>query len=668
MKNLWKDKKFELIAKVEKTVAEDGELFIEGMASTNDIDRMGDVISSKAWEENGGLDNFKNNPIILFNHDADRPIGRATEIESTDNGLRIKARISKAAGEVYDLIKDGVLGAFSVSFLIHDADFIEETYGLLIKDAELLENSVVSIPCNQTATFSVAKSFESTKDYEDFKKAITSSVAGQSGGADEENSSNVSTDTPAGAQDAQMEINMTPEEIKALTEKVAKDAAEAATAAMKIQQDLKEAETKAAQEASDKAAAIAAEAAINITAKSNAEKLVEDMEADLLKKDADMAAVVLKFKTDLEEQAKELDDMRNGKGNFTDRTNNMNTGEFISKNGQELMYAHMLGVFTDKGWDTEYAKDLLQKGGIEYLTEAPRLDEEIQNRIQKEITNYTKVAQLFRDIPVNGASTVMPVQGDTNMAVWQSGATLDATYENFTGNLENNPQLNATGTAPTYEVQQVIMNVFRLISSSYIDNDTDEQILINIMPMMIEGVARAHARAVENMLLNDGGSILGLGTHATANTTAVAPTVALPLTAKHLLSCRTDMGKYGLNPDDVVYIVDQTGYFALIGDPAFENINEVGHLATKITGMVGAVYGTPVIVSGEFPAVVTGSLAALCVHTASYVMPRLRNMKVEQDYEVGRQRRIVVATQSLGFTELFEDAPACVSIVYGTIA
>ena len=44
----------------------------------------------------------------------------------------------------------------------------------MIKDAELFEVSVVSVPCNQAATFSLAKSFDSETEYEDFKKTFKS--------------------------------------------------------------------------------------------------------------------------------------------------------------------------------------------------------------------------------------------------------------------------------------------------------------------------------------------------------------------------------------------------------------------------------------------------------------------------------------------------------------
>ena len=90
-----------------KTLGEDddGGLDIKGSASTDALDRAGDIIESNAWTKSGGLENFKNNPIVLFNHDYDRPIGRAKEIGVTENGLELTARISKSAGEIKDLIK-----------------------------------------------------------------------------------------------------------------------------------------------------------------------------------------------------------------------------------------------------------------------------------------------------------------------------------------------------------------------------------------------------------------------------------------------------------------------------------------------------------------------------------------------------------------------------------
>jgi HK97 family phage major capsid protein len=197
------------------------------------------------------------------------------------------------------------------------------------------------------------------------------------------------------------------------------------------------------------------------------------------------------------------------------------------------------------------------------------------------------------------------------------------------------------------------------------DNEVDEQVLINLMPMLIEGVARAHGRAVENAILNGNGSnISGLDGHGAAATakhdadgSSVASGNFTTMTAAQLLAARKQMGKYGLTPSDVVYIVSQAMYYDLLSDSAFQTLDEVGNdLAVRVTGSLGAVFGSPVVVSEEFPSEAAGAPVAFACYTRNYVMPRLRGVTVEQDYEVMNQRRVIVATQSLGFEELVAGA------------
>jgi HK97 family phage major capsid protein len=188
------------------------------------------------------------------------------------------------------------------------------------------------------------------------------------------------------------------------------------------------------------------------------------------------------------------------------------------------------------------------------------------------------------------------------------------------------------------------------------DNEVDEQVLINLMPLLIEGVARAHGRAVENAIINgNSGSPSGLVNFAAEHVGGRRDISDGDLvTATNLLNMRKEMGKYGLNPADVAYIVSQASYYDLLSDSAFQTLDEVGNdLAVRVTGTIGAVFGSPVIVSEEFPADNTaGNICALAVYTRNYVIPRLRGVQVEQDYEVMNQRRVIVATQSLGFEEI----------------
>ena len=256
--------------------------------------------------------------------------------------------------------------------------------------------------------------------------------------------------------------------------------------------------------------------------------------------------------------------------------------------------------------------------------------------------NELKVARLFREIPVNGGATVLPIQTDAGKAAWAADAT--------SGNLENRPQV----TANQYNAKQVVLNAYRLVSSTFMNNDVDEQVLINLMPMLIESVARAHGRAVEDVIINGNGTISGLDNYATAydpGTFSLAS--GTRLTSGMLLGAREAMGKYGLAPAQMAYIVSQQSYFDLLNDANFQTLDEVGSdLAARVVGTVGAVYGSPVIVSEEFPAEAAGAPAAFACYTRNYVVPRLRGVTVEQDYEVMNQRRVIVASQSLGFEEI----------------
>ena len=631
---------------------DDGSVHICGMASTADFDRAGDTISAEAWTK-GGLGNFEKNPIILFNHDYNKPIGRATGLKVTENGLELKAKISKSAPDhVAQLVKEGILGAFSVGFRVKDADYLSETDGLKIKDAELFEVSVVSVPCNQAATFSLAKSFDSIEEYNEFKKTFTNSVdlAGQSLAKDED--SFEASDAPDGTEKSvQKEITMsevkTPEiDLEAFAKKVADETAAKIAIRQAEEKAAVEAEAKAAQEAVEAEAAKQAEVetVIKTGIESGAERLLADVEAKLAEKDAKIEEVIAQYKTDLEEKNAEITAMRDSKRVFADRTESGN----ISKWGKDFMYGHLLGVMTGKGWETNYSKSLMEKAGINYAANAGDIAQEVSTAIEKEIMLELKLAQAFREITINSQTQVLPIQTDAGPAAW--GSNTDTA-----GNLENRPQV----TNVQYNAKQVILKATRLISTTFMDNNIDEEVLVNLMPMLVESVARAHARAVDGALLTgtSGGSEAFDGLEALAGSNAFVTSVAAAGTgvvdAADFLGARKLMGKYGMMPEDLIYVVSQKRYYDLIADAGFADITDVGSdMATKITGSVGSIFGTPVVVSDQLEAEGANASVGYAVNVRNHVIPRLRGVSVEQDYEVLNQRRVIVASQSLGFNQL----------------
>ena len=639
------EKIFNLTSTFKSHTEDDGSVMIRGMASTHDFDRAGDSISVDAWTK-GGLKNFEKNPIILFNHDYNRPIGRATGLKTTENGLELTAKISKAAKDVTELVKDGVLGAFSVGFRVKDADYLEETDGLKIKDAELFEVSVVSVPCNQSATFSLAKSFDSMEEYENFKKTFTNSDGAQ---VQKEITMSEETTQPVDleafakkvAEETAAKIAMKQAETKAAEEAVKKEAEEKATA---------EAEAKAQQEEEVKQAVATA-------VESGAERLVQDVEAKIAEKDAEMDEVIKQHAAELKEKSDEIEKMRESKRVFANRDSSD-----LASNKKELLEAHILGKITRKGWDTTFGKNVLQKAGVTFdATSAAGIDVNVSQAFEEEVRLEQKVAPIFREIQVASGATVLPIAPDTENANFNNtGLETTANLLEESGASDNN-----------YNVNRVLLQAFRLVSGTFIANDTDEQVVISVLPIITSALARAHAKAIDSAILLGNSSFVGLvggagtdgsGSFLAADSALVtdpdASGTSDAVTSGNLLSIRSEMGKYGMNPADVAYIVGIDQYYNLIADAGFSDVSEVGSdLALKRLGVVGAIYGSPVIATdalaqGTKEAGAFTGTAALAVNVRNYVIPRLKGVSIETDYEVAGQRTAIVASQSLGFNEL----------------
>ena len=640
--------------KAQATEEDNGTVKIVGYASTNDLDRAGDVILPEAWTTSKGLDNFKKNPIILFNHNYDKPIGRATAVSVTDKGLSIEATISKAAGEVVELIKDGVLNAFSVGFMIKDANYDSASDIFVIKDAELYETSVVSVPCNQDATFSLAKAFDSEDDFNDYKKEFIKPA--EPTAEDLANAQNL-----AGKQAEEItpikENTMDPKELEIMLQKVATETAEALTKSQA------EAAVKLAEE---KAATEKEEETFNIKVTSAAEKLMTDIETRFNEKNESLESIVSELKEELSAKSEEIVAMRESKREFSDRSGSTDWKKAYT---EEATDNFILGLATGKGWKTDTAKQFMQKvntdSGVEVSSED--FEQIVSTNIQRDIELELVIAPMFRELPMTSATMIMPIMPDAGYAEFVSATTTSAAPPK--GNLDERGV--AYGTNAGVDLQERVVSTKKLMSLSYLGNETEEDAILPILPLIREAMVRSHARAIENAVLvgnhadgafgTAGASFDGLvaladaDAHQTAISTAFASNV---VTAADLMGMRRGMGKYGMRPEDVTYIVSQDAYFDLMEDAEFADVNLVGSQAVKLKGSVGQVYGSSVIVCPEFAPKALNTFCALAVNTRNFVMPRLRGMTIESEYQTVEQRRALVATQRIGFIDVIDGASA----------
>lgn len=656
-------KVFLLDSKILNKTEDDGELKITGYASTKDTDRVGDVIQPDAWKK-GGLDNFSKNPIILFNHKYDQPIGRATEYEVDDKGLKLTAVISKKVPQ-YDLIKEGLLSTFSVGFLVKDAEYDKDKDGFIITDAELLETSVVSVPCNQDATFSLSKSFEDKDEFKQFlKKELKIETEESQPPAPEAKASETGDTDKTGSQAARENNSMDPKDIqKMVDEATAKALAERAAAEEKAR---KEAEEKAAEQERIR---VAAEAAT----KSVEERLMADFEKKLKESGENFEKTFAEMKEALEAKSEELMKMRESKRNFSDRGGDSN--DWQQKFLPDLNDAFLLARVTGKGYETNFAKQLAEKVNTHSTVTVPSVAWEtaVSNNIERDIENELIITPLFREINMTAANMTIPIMPDAGYAEITANTTASGTQPN--GNMDRR---GAPYGAP-YEgitLSEISLNTIKMISLAFLGNETEEDAVIPILPLIRESMIRSHVRGVENMILagNDpdgvytSGAKNGLIAYARTNgrmvTTAANNT---PLTAGALFGLRRVMGKYGVVPGDIVYIVSQQAYFELVEDAEFQDADLVGNQATKLTGEIGSVYGSRVLMSDEFAAPGAGRFHALAVNRRNFVVPRLRGLTVESDYEVREQRRVLVTSQRLGFNEIIPNAMSVVGLRYATV-
>lgn len=126
----------------------------QAVMSSAKVDRVGDVIDQAGWI----LGDFLKNPVMLYNHDHDEPVGVWQDVK-VEGGKLVgvpvfhPAEINPFAGKLAALYEGGWLKAFSVGFRVLKAEPIpgSERGGWLIREAELMECSAVVIPANTDA-------------------------------------------------------------------------------------------------------------------------------------------------------------------------------------------------------------------------------------------------------------------------------------------------------------------------------------------------------------------------------------------------------------------------------------------------------------------------------------------------------------------------------------
>jgi HK97 family phage prohead protease/HK97 family phage major capsid protein len=612
-------------------------VYIEGYASTTDIDRMNDVIPSAVWEK--GISNYLKNPIILSQHDHDDPIGRMVDYRIDSKGLWVKARISAAADEVYGLVKDGVVTAFSVGFRVIDAAYDAATELFVIKELELVEISVVSIPANQNTLFSLSKAFSDADEYKKFKSQFITA----------DDSAKKLESLPPVNLKSYKEVEMTEDQIKQMV-------ADAAAAAAL--------ETTKALEAKQKAEADAAELdarlkAIEIqTAESGAERLMAEIEKRFADQAASTKSMLDGLQGAISEKAAEIEAIQKSKMTFVD-------GKQGGPSYQEKETAVLLANFSRKSLtDTKYTQELIQKYG-QHLPSAT-WELEVSLNMEEDIRRKLIVAPLFRTIDMKTNVMTIPLNPDAGLANWVQNSDFGGT-SSVGGTTATTTGTIGSGTP--HAIKEITLNAYKVATREYLNYEEEEDSLIVLLPFIRDAMVRRIARSIDRAYVQGAGSgsdpVKGLTRYSATSATAVAAAVGTAVTVAKLRAMRANLGVLGLDPAEVTFIVNSAVYYDLLEDTVFQTMNQVGPQATLLTGQIGQIGNSPVLVSGELPEKpATGTAAsssawsvdtnvgALAIYTPNFVVGNQRGLRMDTQELVESQKRVMVASLRTGFTQL----------------
>ena len=611
---------------------------ISGYASTADVDRQGDVVPPSVWAK--GMQNYLKNPIILAYHDHSEPIGRMVEHKVDEKGLWIKAKISSAAKSVFNLIKDEVLTAFSIGFRIVDAEYNAAQELFVIKELELHEISVVSVPANQNTLFSLSKAFDDAEEFKSFKLQFAPKS---------ESAKGLESSTEANG-DITKEWKMDPKELEKLLADTATKAAEQTAKAIAESQAKAVAEKaqKEAQQAEfDAKVKAAVAAATNVTTgETGAERLLAEVEKRLAVQEESSKSALAGLEAALKEKASEIEAITKSRMQFGDTQ----VGGAMSSQDKEkaVILAKMAGKSLE---GTKFGRQMVEKYGAHVPSATWEL--EVSLNLEAEVRRRLVVAPLFRNIQMQTNVMTIPVNPEAGAATWVQNsnfgtapATLGAAGA-------------SAGNTATHAIKEITLNAYKVATNEYTAYEEEEDALIALMPIIRDGMIRRVARAVDKAFLLGAGSgadpvggLATLATNSTGNLTTSTPSASYVATVSALRGLRKGLGVWGLDPQDVVFIVNTDTYYNLLEDTTFQTMNQVGTQATLLTGQIGQIGGSPVLVSGEFASAASGVVGMIAVAPSNFIVGNQRGLRIDTQELVETQRRVMVASLRTGMTKV----------------
>ncbi len=322
---------------------------------------------------------------------------------------------------------------------------------------------------------------------------------------------------------------------------------------------------------------------------------------------------------------------------------------------------------------------------LSYSTQAGYGDEWVPDLWSAELWRQARlenvVLPLFRSIEMPANPYELPIEG-ADPTVYYVPETTD----------EADLTLGSANPIPDSKVGsgKVTLAAKKLALRVGFSAELAEDSIVPVLSMYREQAMRALSNAIDSVLLNgdtasgatgninsddsapatnatylafDGLRKLPLVT-TTANGVSAAgdPTLALMRQTRFAMA-----HKYSVSPKNIAWVVDGGTYAKLLGLSEFLTMDKAGPHATALTGQIGFIDGSPVLVSAEMPLTMadgkvnaTGNTKgqAVCVYRPGWIVGYRRRIAASVDYLPYYDAYQMTATVRLALARLDDDVAA----------
>jgi len=336
------------------------------------------------------------------------------------------------------------------------------------------------------------------------------------------------------------------------------------------------------------------------------------------------------LKEELKSVKEELETVKEAKPRIEVPTANEKTiNTFMDKYKDALIEGQLFGR---KFTDTTVFKKLPE--GAKAITFDSQFQTMVHDRILDDIKQKAPLFDLFMKMGSDAKTDVYPFTGSVN-AGW---GTLSLTNYDLSGKVQ--------------------FDYYKAIAGVEYKYEDEDQAVISWLPKMRQDIVTALAETLDDAIINSDGAstykgLLGYA-NDNANTVYTVADANNKITAAELRAARTQMLKYGVNPKDVVIVLNSYKYLQLLDDPELVTADKAGNMATLINGSVGFVNGSNIIVNDSFNGNDTASATeySAIMFNKNMFATKAKSILVEIDKNIQSQNRVIVGSINASFIPL----------------